>query len=213
MPNSTVDGAPDQSRSTPPTEALGASDVHGLTPERVRKRRRRKTNRQQSLRFSLLEGLTFTSVDSPLPDTVRVLAKTHHVYTITESRESLARDAFERLLRDMGANAALNVTTREDTERYGKKIFKRFVIKGTPAVVGTVSTAPTAITKAMAAKHFPNAAVVRAYQRRARDLEEAKRKIRTDESFESRDSRLARNALFVLIVLVAAAALFSWLGR
>ena len=210
MPSHPQTDDPDPSARQTNGEPSRNDNQHGLTPERQRKRRRRQVNRQSGLRYQLPAGLLQFEKGESLPEGLKVLARTHHVYTITESRENLARDAFERLARDMGANAVLNITTREDSEQYGGKVFRRFVIKGTPAIVGAESRAPSAVSKSMAIRHFPNPAVVKAYKRRARDLQRSEKKIRADEGFERMDRSIAQNVLFGVLVVLALIAAFAF---
>lgn len=201
------------SATTAATSAVAPSGGSGLTPERQRRRRRRQVNRQSELRYVLPMGLIYSTKKGDLDPKYRVLAKTHHVYTVTESRENLAREAFERLCREMGANAALNVTTRELAETYNHKVYRRFEIKGIPAIVGEVSTVPGAMSRSLAIKAFPRPAAVRAYQQRAQEHQSAKGKIRSDEGFERMDRSVAQQvlfAIFVILALLATAAYIPW---
>lgn len=192
-------------------ESASAAPAVGLTPERQHRRHRRRMNRQAGLRFVIPSGLLYVESGAEPDQRYRVLEKTPHLYTITESRENLARERFERLCLSMGANAALNVTTREISESYRQKVYRRFEIKGIPAVIGEESKTSGAMTRSMAIKNFPNAEVVRNYQKDVREHQLSKRKIRADEGFERMDRSLAQQVLFVIFVVLALLATASYL--
>ena len=67
------------------------------------------------------------------------------------------------------------------------------------------------MTRSMAIKNFPNAEVVRNYQKDVREHQLSKRKIRADEGFERMDRSLAQQVLFVIFVVLALLATASYL--